>query len=479
MIAELFEPFREFELTRKISYHIEKIEQGVARELFNSTGDSIIDMRNNMLLVAGLNDRVKLPFIEFVLSSPIGEKLTDRKFIDIANEYMEEMGYGESCYVVVKHEDKINKHIHILATKVDFNGMRINDSMSKIHSGTVMRKLEKKYNLEAMEKGNSSHNKTLGESQYRQYFFDAALHKALRSHNANERVRNVLLQSDTYLIFKPDLSRSYTNTEWKVMLGDEVYEKMLKVLSDSKFFNSLYKDELLTALDRLYSISNNVGEFRDKLNKENYYMRLVSEKGKSYYVYGIPERGFYIKDKALPEKYRFGKIAFDGRQMSPDEQKHYLYNKIFATLNTSLNYDDLKKQLLAHNIKVIEHTNKTGVYGLSFALTNIIAPENFKGSDISRRLTYNNIQNYFRKEREPETLMREETDISKCQRTPIEPIIVCYLNNKQEWDRELSYMAPASLSFTMPIDIDTGKKKRNDDDQPKKKKRKRNKGLSI
>ena len=115
MIAELFEPFREFELTRKISYHIEKIEQGVARELFNSTGDSIIDMRNNMLLVAGLNDRVKLPFIEFVLSSPIGEKLTDRKFIDIANEYMEEMGYGESCYVVVKHEDKINKHIHIHA----------------------------------------------------------------------------------------------------------------------------------------------------------------------------------------------------------------------------------------------------------------------------------------------------------------------------------------------------------------------------
>ena len=141
MIAELFEPFQEVELNRKITYHIGKIEKGVARELFNSTGDTITDMLNNMPLVAGLNDRVKLPFIEFVLSSPVGEELTDSKFIEVANENMQEMGYSESCYFVVKHDDKDNKHIHILATKVDFNGVRINDSMSKIHSGTVMRRL--------------------------------------------------------------------------------------------------------------------------------------------------------------------------------------------------------------------------------------------------------------------------------------------------------------------------------------------------
>lgn len=478
MIAELFEPFQEVELNRKITYHIGKIEKGVARELFNSTGDTITDMLNNMPLVAGLNDRVKLPFIEFVLSSPVGEELTDSKFIEVANEYMQEMGYSESCYCVVKHDDKDNKHIHILATKVDFNGVRINDSMSKIHSGTVMRKLEKKYNLEVMEKGTTSHNKTLGESQYRLYFFDTALHKALRSHNANERVNKMLLQSDTYLMLKPDLSKPYTNTEWKVILGDDVYEKMLEILSDSKFFNSLFKDELLAVMDRLYLTSNNVGEFRDKLEKEDYYMRLVSEKGKSHYVYGIPERGFYIKDKALPERYRFGKIAFEGHQMSTDEQKHYLYNKIFAVLNNSSNYDDFKKMLLADNVTMIEHINKTGIYGLSFAMTNVATPENFKGSDISRRLTYGNIQSYFQKEEQPEVITREGINIA--QRTQIEPIIICYLNNKHEWDRELSYMSPTSILFSaIPLDIDTGKKKRNDDDQPKKKKRKRNKGISM
>lgn len=478
MIAEILDPFVRENLNRKIDYQINKIESGFAKELYNSVGDTIYNMYRNMTLVSGLNDRVKLPYIEFVLSSPVGENLPNDKFMEVAKEYMERMGYGDSCYTVIKNDDKDHLHIHILATTIDINGLWISDSYSKGRSGKIMRELELKHGLEVMEKGKSSCNKTLGESQYRKYFFDTALHKALRSHNANERVNKILLQSDTYLMLNPDLSKPYTNTEWKVMLGDDIYEKILEVLSDSKFFNSLYKDELLAIMDRLYLTSNNVNEFRDKLEKEDYYMRLVSEKGKSHYVYGIPERGFYIKDKALPERYRFGKIAFEGHQMSPDEQKHYLYNKIFAVLNNSSNYDDLKKMLLEHNVTMIEHINKTGIYGLSFTMTNVVTPENFKGSDISRRLTYSNIQSYFRKEEQPEVITSEGTNTS--QRTQIEPIIICYLNNKQEWDRELSYMSPASILFSaIPLDVDTGKKKRNDDDQPKKKKRKRNKGISI
>ena len=40
MIAEIFKPFQEVELTHKITYHLDKIESGVARELFNSCGDT-------------------------------------------------------------------------------------------------------------------------------------------------------------------------------------------------------------------------------------------------------------------------------------------------------------------------------------------------------------------------------------------------------------------------------------------------------
>lgn len=156
MIAEIFKPFQEVELTHKITYHLDKIESGVARELFNSCGDTLLDMPNTMQLIASMNDRVKFPYIEFVLSSPVGEELTDAKFIQIANEYMKEMGYSESCYSIIKHDDKDNKHVHVLATTIDFNGLRINDSMSKIHSGNVMRKLEKNMVLRLWRRENLS-----------------------------------------------------------------------------------------------------------------------------------------------------------------------------------------------------------------------------------------------------------------------------------------------------------------------------------
>ena len=475
MIAELSKPFQKMQLYLKISYHLDKIEMGVAKELYNSTGDSLYDMHSIMPLVASLNDRVKLPYIEIVLSSPVGEELTDHKFVELALEYLKEMGYEESCYSIIKHEDKVNKHIHILATKVDINGIRIKDSMSQINSGKVMRKLEKKYDIEVMEKGKSTHNKTLGESLYRQYFFDTALHKALRSHNANERVNRILQESDTFKIINPDLTKPYTNSEWKVMLGDEVYEKALKVLSDSKFFNPLYKDELLAVMDRIYPTCKNVSEFRDQLEKEYYYMRLISDKGKSYYVYGIPERSFYVKDKDLPEKYRFGRIVFEGQRMSPDEQKHYLYNKIFAVLSSSLDYNNFRIQLAENNITLIEHTNKLGIYGLSFSMANVICPEIFKSSEISRRLTYRNIQDHFRKEEDNNISIIEDP---KEKRTRIEPIIVCYSNTKQEWERDLNYMLPGSmLVSTIPLDNETGKKRKEEEDPRAKKKR--NKGLSI
>ena len=416
----------------------------------------------------------------------------------------EKMGYEESCYSIIKHEDKDNKHIHILATKVDLNGIKISDSMSKINSGKIMRKLEKDFGLEIMEKGKTSCNRTLGESHYRQYFFDTALHKALRSHNANERVTKVLKESETYMMINTDLNKPYTNSEWKIMLGDDVYEKMLEVLSDSKFFNPLYKDELLAVMDRIFPICKNVGEFRDKLDEENYYMRLISDKGKSYYIYGIPERNFYVKDKSLPEKYRFGKIAFEGQRMAPDEQKHYLYNKIFALLNNVSDYDAFKAKLTESAINLVEHTNKLGIYGLSFSISNIDSPEIFNSSDISRRLTYKNIQEYFRKEKDHEVSVHIDTDVSKQDDyevsvhdnrkvskgndvnkmvgTPIKPVVVCYINTKQEWEREISYMSPVSMMLsTIPLDLGSEKRHSNQEDEMpfKKKKKRKNKGLSL
>jgi hypothetical protein len=483
MIAEILLPFKNDTLTHKISYQLAKIEEGNAKELYNSSGDSLSNMYPNMLLVSALNDRIKSPFIEFVLSSPVGEDLSNDKFLEVAKEYLCAMGYADSCYTIIKHDDKENSHIHILATTLDVSGNRISDQYSKVRSGKIMRELEIKHGLERMEKGRSSYNKTLGESQYRQYFFDTALHKALRSYNMKERIKEMLDASENFKAVNPDMSKSYTNDEWKIMLGEDSYTKILAVLSNARFFNPLYKDELLSAMDRLYQGCSTMKEFRDKLEKEGYYCRLVSDKGKSHYVYGIPERGFYLKDTGLPERYRFGKIAFVGNKMTPDEQKHYLYNKIFAILKESSGYEDFKEKLAENDIKLIEHINRKGVYGISFVMMNVDAPEIFKSSDISRRLTYRNIQNYFSKEQEPEVKQEQERK-EKCRRNELDinPVIVCYANNRQEWEKDMNYMYPAAMAIGGIALESSGRQRKSDDDElpgKKKKKKRRNKGLSI
>lgn len=478
MIAEILGTFSDDSLAHKITYQMSKIEAGVARELYNSSGDTLSGMLSNMLLVSALNDRIKSPFIEFVLSSPVGEDLTDEKFLEVAKEYLSAMGYANSCYTVIKNDDKDNRHVHVLATTSDMNGKWITDSFSRKRSGIIMRELEKKHGLEVLEKGRSSYNRTLGESQYRQYFFDTALHKALRSHNMKKRISEMLMGSETFRMIDPDMNKAYTNAEWRIMLGEKHYGDILEVLSNARFFNPLYKDELLAVMDRVYPGCNNMRDFRERLEKEGYYCRLVSDKGKSHYVYGIPERGFYLKDSALPERYRFGKIAFAGNRMSPDEQKHYLYNRIFVILQASSGYEDFKGRLTDNGIKLIEHVNGKGVYGLSFAMLNVDKPELFKGSDISRRLTYQGIQGYFQDRQQGTGSGKGHQERGQRRSLDIDPIVTCYVNNRQEWERDLSYMYPVAIS--MALDNDSGKRRKGDEDLPDNKKRKkRNKGLSY
>ena len=143
-------------------------------------------------------------------------------------------------------------------------------------------------------------------------------------------------------------------------------------------------------------------DFRRNLEQEGLYMRLVTKKDKSYYVYGIKDSGFYLKDVSLPQKYRFGNIRFDGHGMSADEQKHYLYDHVFKALNASSGYEDFKKNLAEESIRVTEHVNGKGAYGISFYMENVEDPHIFKGAELSRQLTYRNIQPLSRNRRKKE-----------------------------------------------------------------------------
>ena len=81
------------------------------------------------------------------------DKLTDDQLRDIAQEYMERMGYGNQPYIVFKHKDISREHLHIVSLRVDELGRKISDSHEYDRSMSVLRELERKYDLHPSIKG--------------------------------------------------------------------------------------------------------------------------------------------------------------------------------------------------------------------------------------------------------------------------------------------------------------------------------------
>ena len=461
MIAEIQPSFSShLSMSRKIEYQLSKIKEGNGKVLCTSTGDELAAMPTYMKLISRLNDRVKLPYAEFILSLYPGESLSNEQWISLTGEYIERMGYGKSCYAVVLNTDKAHSHVHVLLTTIDEEGKSIPAGNNYSRSEKISRELELKYGLLPLERVGGK-KIALGESQYRSYYFDVALKKAMRSYNYKDKVSTVLDRSDIYLsLDKPLQEIKLANEEWCILLGDESYDNLFALLEKGGFFKPLFKDELLQQLDRIYAFSGTTSDFRRNLEQEGLYMRLVTKKDKSYYVYGIRDSGFYLKETSFPQKYRFGYIRFDAHGMSADEQKHYLYDHVFKALNASSGYEDFKNRLAEESIRVTEHVNSKGGYGISFYMENVEDPHVFKGADLSRKLTYQNIQRYF-----------DGVAVG------LSPHIDRVGEFRERVEREAFYMQGGDITSILGLDITgSGKKSQEDDFIRSKKKRKRKSG---
>jgi hypothetical protein len=49
-------------------------------------------------------------------------KMTDAEMMKIAGEYMEKMGYGNTQFIMVRHNDRQHPHVHLVVNRIDNNG---------------------------------------------------------------------------------------------------------------------------------------------------------------------------------------------------------------------------------------------------------------------------------------------------------------------------------------------------------------------
>jgi hypothetical protein len=137
-----------------LSYNQNKVDENHAKVIF--TNNMIEPKDGNFDINICLqsfepyllaNKRTEKPVLHISLNPDPKDKLSNEQLSEIAQFYMQKMGYGDQPFIVYKHEDIERRHIHIVSLRVDENGKKIDHNFERRRSMDVCRELEQKYGL--------------------------------------------------------------------------------------------------------------------------------------------------------------------------------------------------------------------------------------------------------------------------------------------------------------------------------------------
>ncbi|EGR0521922.1 type IV secretion system protein VirD2 [Vibrio cholerae] len=102
-----------------------------------------------------LNPSAKHQFKHMIVSLDTNESLTNAQWCKTAKNLMSRLGYANCRYIVFKHNDTDEEHIHVVTSTIDIvTRKRIKDSYSKIRAQEVMRELEIEFGLRQLVSSN-------------------------------------------------------------------------------------------------------------------------------------------------------------------------------------------------------------------------------------------------------------------------------------------------------------------------------------
>ncbi len=139
MIAKIMKSAKSFDA---VYYNEHKVQTQVAELLvaanFNSIGVNTTFLSRSEIVnyfkkVSDLNERVKNRQFHAVLSTK-GKAHNAEELKTLAEEYLHRMGYGDNPYLIYFHRDTENNHVHIVSTRVNTEGVRVDDSFEKKRS---------------------------------------------------------------------------------------------------------------------------------------------------------------------------------------------------------------------------------------------------------------------------------------------------------------------------------------------------------
>ena len=156
-----------------------------SRGLRNDGIDHIVD---SFRMQASLNPIAKpVSHISLDFSVRDKERLSNRMMMQIADEYLRRMGYGNTQVLIVRHHDREHPHLHLVLNRIDGNGKRISDKNERVRNAKVCRELSDKYGLYiAPNKENVKRHRLREPDKTKYEIYDAIRNALPRCRNWND-----------------------------------------------------------------------------------------------------------------------------------------------------------------------------------------------------------------------------------------------------------------------------------------------------
>ena len=240
-----------------VNYMLSKREDKVKVLQANGVRSSFpYDIAYDFNLQASMRPNVEKPVCHTILSFSAhdSERLIDATMVKIANEYLHEIGYGDTQSLIVRHSDRQHPHMHICINRIGNDGKTISDRNEKYRSTKICRELTERYGLTIGEgKQEVNRLRLRGEDKLRYEIFDT--------------IKAVLPQSQTWKNFVAELEQQDITTRFKTKGNTDVVQGIIFEKDGCSFSGS--KIDRTCSFSRLNAAIERNSHKQEQINLQN------------------------------------------------------------------------------------------------------------------------------------------------------------------------------------------------------------------
>ncbi len=179
-----------------LHYNEHKVQSGTARLILASRFSCDIDQLsfhdklNRFQKITMLNEKAKTNTLHISLNFDPEEKLSIVQLQNIANTYMDKIGFGEQPYLVYNHTDAGHPHIHIATINIQLDGQRIDiHNIGRNQSEQARKEIEIEFNL-VKASSKSKQEQPLKPVQLQKVIYGKSETKRAITNTVNEVIRS-------------------------------------------------------------------------------------------------------------------------------------------------------------------------------------------------------------------------------------------------------------------------------------------------